>query len=236
MFEFIGKSISICQSINDHLNAKTINTERLHSVGCDGTNVNTGHLGGIIKLLEDRLNRPLQWLVCLLHFTELLMRHMMEEVDGPTNGPRAFKGPIGKDLPSCPQLAVIEFSPISTDLAGELDPADLSTDQQYLWRMVQVVASGDCPPTLAELDVGPLSHARFLTLACRILRLYVGTVGPSEKLVTLATFVMQVYAPQWFAIKQYSSCTDGARHIFKAIERCRYVVITHSLISVACTH
>lgn len=147
----------------------------------------------------------------------------MEEIDGPTNGPRAYKGPIGKDLQSCTELPVQDFSPIPTDLTGALNPDDLSTDQQYLWRIVQAVADGDCPQTLADLEVGPLNHARFLTLACRILRLYVGTASPSENLVTLATFVMKVYAPQWFAIKQYSSCSNGAKHIFSAIERCRYI-------------
>lgn len=203
------------------LESKNIETDKVDSVGCDGTAVNTGHKGGIIKLLEDMLNRSLQWLVCLLHCMELLLRHMMEIVDGPTNGPRAFKGPVGKELPSCTQTTVVEFEPIPTDLSGDLDPSDLSTDQQYLWRIVQAVASGDCPQVLADLDVGPLNHARFLTLACRILRLYVGTVNPSANLKTLATFVMKVYAPMWFDIKYKSSCADGAKHIFKAIQRCR---------------
>lgn len=205
------------------MKSKDVSTENLNSVGCDGTNVNTGHNGGVIKLLEDHLDRPLQWLVCLLHHVELLLRHMMEDVDGATNGPRAYKGPIGKDLKTCTKLKLAEFDPIPTDLKGEIDPSDLSTDQQYLWRIVQAVASGDCSQDLANLDIGPLSHARFLTLACRILRLYVGTVSPSENLVTLATFVMQVYAPHWFDIKRRSSCTEGAKHIFKLIERCRSV-------------
>lgn len=220
--------------MTNHLESKEISLEELDSVGCDGTNGNTGHRGGVIKLLEDQLDRALQWLVCLLHFMELMLRHMMEELDGPTNGPTAYKGPIGKSLPSCTELPVIEFVPIPTDLAGDLDPSDLSTDQQYLWKIVQAVASGDCPQTLADLDIGPLNHARFLTLACRLLRLYVGTANPSENLISLATFVLQVYAPQWFAIKYNSSCADGARHLFQAIQRCRFVVFYSSRKSLFC--
>jgi len=40
-------------------------------MGCDGTNVNTGAVGGVIRLLEEHLNRPLQWLVCMMHANEL---------------------------------------------------------------------------------------------------------------------------------------------------------------------
>ena len=45
-------------------------------MGCDGTNTNTGWKGGIIGLLEERLDRPLQWVVCLLHFNELPFRSL----------------------------------------------------------------------------------------------------------------------------------------------------------------
>lgn len=68
-----------------------------------------------------------------------------------------------------------------------------------------------------------MSHARWLTRANRILRLYVSTESPSEKLVTLATYVVKAYAPTWFAIKSHPSCKDGARHLFKLITTTRYL-------------
>ena len=43
-------------------------------VGCDGTAVNTGIRGGIIRLLEVALNRPLQWFVCQPHANELPLK------------------------------------------------------------------------------------------------------------------------------------------------------------------
>ncbi|KAE8747832.1 hypothetical protein FOCC_FOCC005444 [Frankliniella occidentalis] len=217
-----GHSSSIVESIIQQVESKGITLEETFSIGCDGTAVNTGHKGGVIRLLELKLQRPLQWFVCLLHFNELLLKHMMESVDGPTSGPTAYKGPVGKSLPSCHLLPVVSFEAIPADLPP-LNVPDLSTDQSYLLRMSHAVAAGEVFSDLSELQPGPLNHARWLTLACRLLRLYVATEIPSAELVTLAVFVMQVYVPQWFDVKRRPSCTEGARHIFKAIERSRYL-------------
>ena len=35
-------------------------TDALMVIGCDGTNVNTCAVGGVIRILEEHLNRPLQ--------------------------------------------------------------------------------------------------------------------------------------------------------------------------------
>ena len=74
---------------------KRIETDTLLAIGCDGTNVNTGYKGGVIRLLEMEIGRSLQWLVCLLHANELPLRHLLQHVDGVTHVPRAFSGPIG---------------------------------------------------------------------------------------------------------------------------------------------
>ena len=57
------------------------------AIGCDGTNVNSGVKGGVIRLLELELGRPLQWLICLLHANELPLRHLLQKLDGVTHGP-----------------------------------------------------------------------------------------------------------------------------------------------------
>ena len=46
---------------------------------------------------------------------------------------------------------------------------------------------------------------------------------PTENLVTLATFVVKVYAPTWFYIKTQSSCTQGAPHLWRMINFSRYL-------------
>lgn len=39
--------------------------------GCDGTVVKAGYKGGIIRLMDKALNKPLQWFICQLHSNEL---------------------------------------------------------------------------------------------------------------------------------------------------------------------
>ena len=63
-----------------------------------------------------------------------------------------------------------------------------------------------------------MAHSRWLTTANRLLRLYVSTENPSKNLLTIVHFVMTVYAPMWFSIKQNSSYVNGPRHVFKSIE------------------
>ena len=58
--------------------------------------------------------------------------------------------------------------------------------------------------------------------ANRILRLYVSD-KPSDNLKTLVTFVIRVHAPMWFAIKDQSSCKDGARHVHQLLIKSRYL-------------
>ena len=116
------------------------NLKELTVVGYDGTAVNTGRTGGVIRgyaclnscLLE--VKRPLRWLVCLLHANELPLRHLFQSLDGATTGPRGFSGTlsISNALNKCNELPVVEYRPVETDLP-HVDPRDLSTDQRYLF-------------------------------------------------------------------------------------------------------
>jgi len=95
--------------------------------------VNTGHISGVIWRLEETFEHPLQWLVCLLHTNELLLRHLFEAVDGATTGPRGFPGSIGKRLLTCSEQPVSSFEPVQlTEQLSNVDPKELSTDQRYL--------------------------------------------------------------------------------------------------------
>lgn len=86
-----------------------------------------------------------------------------------------------------------------------------STDQQYLLDMCQSISKGICPQDLSNKSPGAISHARWLTAANRILRLYVSEAKPSINLIKLTKYILKVYAPSWFAIKASSSCVDGSR-------------------------
>ncbi|GBP27482.1 hypothetical protein EVAR_14303_1 [Eumeta japonica] len=152
-------------------------------------------------------------------------RHMFEHIDGTTSGPRTFSRSIGKELENCEKRPIVHFQPIPTDLR-ELSAEDISTDQKYLYKIVEAVSIGTFSNDLANKSPGKMSHARWLTRANRILRLYASVETPSENLITLATYIVRVYAPVWFAIKTHSSCKDGPRHLFKLIELTRYLPTT----------
>ncbi|CAK1579256.1 unnamed protein product [Parnassius mnemosyne] len=100
---------------------------------------------------------------------------------------------------------------------------DLSTDQCYLYSITSAVSTGVLPEDLANKSPGKMSHARWLTRANRILRLYIPTKSAPKELVILATYVVKVYAPTWFSIKTHPSCKDGARHLYKLISASRYL-------------
>ena len=76
---------------------------------------------------------------------------------------------------------------------------------------------------LSSRNPGALCHSRWLTAANRLLRLYVSTKDPSNNLIILATYIVEVYAAMWFQIKNKPSCKDGARHLFQTICKSRYL-------------
>jgi hypothetical protein len=124
----------------------------------------------------------------------LPFRHFLIHLDGSTSGLRAFSGPPGKQLADCEKLPVVVFAPISSDLPNLAD-LDLSTDQKYMYDMCEAVTNGVCSNELSKRDPGAMSHARWLTTANRLLRLYVSTENPSENLISLATYIVKVYCP-----------------------------------------
>lgn len=211
-----GSARSIVSKLFERAEENNIDLTNIAAIGCDGTAVNTGHKGGALKLIEERLDKPVHWFICLLHGNELPLRHLFEKLDGKTSGPNSFTGPIGKQLKYCETLTVKEFTLIKVDLP-DMDFCDLSTDQKYLYEMHQSISSGSVSEALASRQPGNISHARWVTTANRILRLYVGTDNPTDKLRTLVEFIMKVYTPMWFAIKRESHVRNGAKHIHKML-------------------
>lgn len=221
-----SSSLNISQSIIHFFQDKNINITNLVAIGCDGTVTNTGNKNGVITLLEKEARKPLQWLICLFHGNELPLRHLHKFLDGKTAGPKSYSGNIGKALENCEKQTVIDFQRIEGNLPDQLRAlSDLSSDQKYLLEICLAVSSGVCTPDLAARSPGKLSHARWLTTANRILRLYISQKNPSESLKILTTYVMKVYAPIWFHIKLKPSCVDGSRHLFKLIQLSRYLPV-----------
>ncbi|CAG4961034.1 unnamed protein product [Parnassius apollo] len=218
----LGTAKGIQSTIIRHLKMKSVDLNKIAVVGCDGTVVNTGSKGGVVRLMEEELKKPLQWFICQLHSNELPLRHLLLHLDGKTTGPKCFSGPIGSELQKCETMPIVEFTVIPSTLP-EIPRNDLSTDQKYLYDVMNAISTGVFTSDLANIEPGPLSHSRWLTTANRILRLYATKTDPLENLMILATYVMKVYGPMWFTIKCNPSCINGAKHLWQTISLTRYL-------------
>ena len=95
---------------------------------------------------------------------------------------------------------------------------DMSVDQKLLYRSCRAIIDGVCPPDLAKRTLGPVFHARWLTLALRINFLYMSTESPSEELYRLTFFVVTVYCALWFSEKKNWRATEAPGIAFNAMQ------------------
>ena len=99
-------------------------------------------------------------------------------------------------------VSVIDLTPIMMGKFKEIYyQNELSTDQRYLYDMCIAVQSGIVNQNLAVKSPGYIKHARWLTRANRILRLYVSTY-------------LNLNAPSLFHIKSHPFCTQGTPNFF----------------------
>ena len=147
-----------------------------------------------------------------LHYNELPFRALFKNIDGCARGPTAFSGPLGKLCSKdCHYLPQISFSTISRPLDSILkidEIHDLSCDQRLLYEY-----TGKVDSRYASWKIGPLNQARWLTLAIRIMCLWIRGAYPQRlttKLHSLINSIVNVYAT-WFEIKiinsTISNCT-----------------------------
>lgn len=128
-----GTALAIANGITEYLTSQSISLDSLHAVGCDAAAVNVGYENGVIRVLENTLGRPLQWIPCLYHLNELPLRALIVKVDGRTTGPNAYAGKIGSKLKDCETLPIVPFLShqfqLSVDNTQFLN--DLKADQLY---------------------------------------------------------------------------------------------------------
>ncbi|GBO10275.1 hypothetical protein AVEN_107066-1 [Araneus ventricosus] len=160
------------------------------AIGCDGASVNTEWKSGAIRCLELKIGKLLHWVIYLLHFNELTLRYLFETLDGPTNGPKSSSGNIGKAFLTCKTLPATTIEIIDGELSTT-GKRDLRKNQIYLIEISQAVQLVYCSEELARRTQGTLSHARWLTTANRVLRLYVSSPAPSLKFKQIIEYLSQ---------------------------------------------
>ena len=89
-----------------------------------------------------------------------------------------FSGPLGKKLSNVvnPRFQAITVGSPLIELDKEIID-DLSTDQKYGYRIVMAIRAGKIPVDLANMNIGPVCHSRWLTTDNRFLRMYVSKHG-----------------------------------------------------------
>lgn len=215
-------SRTISEALIDFFYERDISLEKLIGIASDGTNTNTGCNKGIIYLIERELQRPVHWFICLLHLLECVMRNVFIYLDGKTSGPSDYVGPIGKELKYCDTKPIVEFQPVAISyLPDNILEFNFTNDQKLLVELAKAVNSGNCSLKLSIAKIGKIHNARWITMASRVLRLYMTKRRPTPSLEKLVQFVMSVYVPAWFRIKEKPKCTSGSLHFFNILENSR---------------
>ena len=70
-----GSAKNISEEIMDCMQKKHANVTAIAAIRCDSTSV-TGSFGGVMRMIEKSLGKPLQCIICLLHVIELPLRHL----------------------------------------------------------------------------------------------------------------------------------------------------------------
>ena len=198
--------------------------ESIQAVLLDNTATNTGPISGLVVKLEEFLKRKLYLIGCALHQNELPLRALFVKLDGDTTGPRSFSGLLGKRCAENIQdRNQVLFECIENPIVDKYIPeeilTDLSYDQRLLFEYCKGIGIGKVSDKWAAYKIGPLNHARWLTLAIRLLCLYTRDNQPTVSLKKLVYFIVQVYAPAWFEIKKSSKFHESPRLIFSTITR-----------------
>ena len=60
--------------------------DEIEAIVFDTTSSNSGSKKGSVKLLQDKLNRPILPMACRHHIAELVIKHASENVRGPSSG------------------------------------------------------------------------------------------------------------------------------------------------------
>ena len=128
---------------------------------------NTGEQSGTIRLLELSLKKPLQWSICLLHLNEIIIRHIIERVDGPNIGPDTYLGDVGKAICSMskdPQKYLtkfVNFKAVCGKVPEQIDPQLLvNQDQFYFYAICIGIQKGHLDPYFTYKVCGKLNLSR----------------------------------------------------------------------------
>ena len=135
-----------------------------------------------------------------------------------------FFSDLGKKLQSMEYVPTpVAFEAISCEKFPFLSPDEiksknLSQDQHLFISLCCGVIKGEISSDIIGRKLGPLNHARWLTLGQRILSLYASTTNPSKNLQQLAVFTIRHYGCVWFLSRIHSNVLEAPPLLFEWIK------------------
>ena len=224
-----SKAKDVAKKVNKVID-DTESNETLTYVASDGEIKNTGHNGGINRLIEIHLKRPLTMVMCVLHAGERPMSALFKRYDGQSTCPGFNGGPIGKAMTNFQKNGykpIVNFKKVKGLVKDYSDDpgfiASLNNDLQYLYELCMALQKGPqfFSEALANKIPGQMHQARWVTLASNEGRLYAQTENPTQNLTNGVKYVLNVYAPSIFEIKKHPHISQGTVHLYNIIKRGR---------------
>ena len=132
----------------------------------------------------------------------------------------SFTGPIGSSLQEDVWTEpVIVFAPVAGKMPDlpEKVVKKFSRDQVLAYKWGHAIQSGQVPDSLASQQIGPIFHARWLTLCVRCLAKYARVRRPSVRFRKIIIFILNLYLPMWFQIRAQPHIQDGSKHFFTMV-------------------
>ena len=172
---------------------------------------------GACAHLENQLERPLQRVVCQMHFAELPARHLFYHFYGKPNGPIGPGGEFGNMLNTLNEnlLPFVEYETIPSNVP--IVPRELFRDKQDLivfYDLIRAVENGreHVDPAYLTKQLPAQSTVRWNTWASRILRHYMQCPSPSENLKILVNYILKAFGKMVFAVILYPAFENGSQH------------------------
>ena len=155
--------------------------------------------------------------------------------DGKTTGPDTRNGKLGAQITAKHGLKRtnmnLEFKPIPGKVEEIMEGGKIldNNDVNHLHDLSLLIqrghkAAGTKLNNAFFRSLGHVHNARWVTTASNLLVLYMQSEEPSEELVLLVQFIVNVYTPSLLHIKKTSHCTNGPRHVFNILQWSRDVL------------
>ena len=189
--------------------------------------VNSGVNGGAVTFIEEGLKRPLQRIFCLLHATELPVKHLLHFLDGKTNGPKGTCGPIGMALKNFEYVSFKRFQTVPTKVPY-LDISVLSgrQDLYLLYYFCKAISLGYVDEKYLLKLLLPESNARWFNTMTNILNLYTRKSRPTKALRILVNFILNAYAPMVFEVYMNPHLAYASKHLMTYYKRAYQILDT----------